>query len=161
MYLCLASSHAQVQDRVQNAALHLLCCHASECRCAIKEILRRLHSFGVLLITESVARRMVVPRVWSTDLHTLELVFLHMCRHVGLLTVEVLEARGLKKYDLLGKSDPFVELSTQPLTKEKTSTKKKTLKPHWDETKHVLVQVRPGSHNGRLKPARAGVHAGA
>jgi C2 domain len=64
-------------------------------------------------------------------------------RHVGLLTVEVLEARGLKKYDILGKSDPFIELSTQPLTKEKTSVKKKTLTPHWNETKHVLVQVRP------------------
>jgi C2 domain len=62
---------------------------------------------------------------------------------VGLLTIEVLEARGLKKYDILGKSDPFIELSTQPLTKEKTSVKKKTLTPHWNETKHVLVQVRP------------------
>jgi hypothetical protein len=61
-------------------------------------------------------------------------------RHVGLLTVEVLEARGLKKYDILGKSDPFIELSTQPLSKEKTSVKKKTLTPHWNETKHVLVQ---------------------
>lgn len=62
---------------------------------------------------------------------------------MGLLTIEVLEARGLKKYDILGKSDPFIELSTQPLTKEKTAVKKKTLTPHWNETKHVLVQVRP------------------
>jgi hypothetical protein len=61
-------------------------------------------------------------------------------RHVGLLTVEVIEARGLKKYDVLGKSDPFVELSTLPLAKEKTSVKKKTLHPTWNETKHVLVQ---------------------
>lgn len=62
---------------------------------------------------------------------------------MGLLTIEVLEARGLKKYDILGKSDPFIELSTQPLTKEKTAVKKKTLTPHWNETKHVLVQVSP------------------
>ena len=72
-----------------------------------------------------------------------QLSALHTCRHVGLLTIEVLEARGLKKYDILGKSDPFIELSTQPLSKEKTSVKKKTLTPHWNETKHVLVQVRP------------------
>lgn len=67
-------------------------------------------------------------------------------RHVGLLTVEVIEAKGLKKYDVLGKSDPFIELSTQPLSKEKTSVKKKTLTPTWNETKHVLVQV--GVHRG-------------
>ena len=60
---------------------------------------------------------------------------------MGLLTVEVVEARGLKKYDILGKSDPFVELSTLPLSKEKTAVKKKTLTPAWHETKHVLVQV--------------------
>lgn len=63
-------------------------------------------------------------------------------RHVGLLTIEVIEARGLKKYDVLGKSDPFVELSTLPLAREKTTVKKKTLAPTWNETKHVLVQVR-------------------
>lgn len=63
-------------------------------------------------------------------------------RHVGLLTIEVIEARGLKKYDVLGKSDPFVELSTIPLAREKTAVKKKTLAPTWNETKHVLVQVR-------------------
>lgn len=74
--------------------------------------------------------------------------FDHDRRHVGLLTVEVIEARGLKKYDVLGKSDPFIELSTQPLSKEKTAVKKKTLTPSWNETKHVLVQVSPG----RLAP---------
>jgi len=61
-------------------------------------------------------------------------------RHVGLLTVEVVEARGLKKYDVMGKSDPFIELSTLPQSREKTSVKKKTLTPTWNETKHVLVQ---------------------
>ena len=55
--------------------------------------------------------------------------------------MEVLEAKGLKKYDVLGKSDPFVELSTMPQSKEKTSVRKKTLTPTWNETKHVLVQV--------------------
>jgi C2 domain len=81
--------------------------------------------------------------VFKDSLPSSLLSALHVCRHVGLLTIEVLEARGLKKYDILGKSDPFIELSTQPLSKEKTSVKKKTLMPHWNETKHVLVQVRP------------------
>ncbi len=56
--------------------------------------------------------------------------------------MEVVEAKGLKKYDVLGKSDPFIELSTMPQSKEKTSVKKKTLTPTWNETKYVLVQVR-------------------
>lgn len=61
-------------------------------------------------------------------------------QHVGLLTVVVIEAHGLKKYDVMGKSDPFLELSTLPQSKEKTSVKKKTVTPTWNETKHVLVQ---------------------
>ena len=35
-------------------------------------------------------------------------------RHVGLLVVQVVGARDLKKMDAFGKADPFVELSTQP-----------------------------------------------
>jgi Ca2+-dependent lipid-binding protein len=43
-----------------------------------------------------------------------------ICRHVGLLIVTVLEAKGLKKADAIGKSDPFVELWTQATNISKT-----------------------------------------
>lgn len=52
-----------------------------------------------------------------------------------------MEARGLRKYNALGKSDPFVELSTGLQNKQKTSVRRKTLTPVWNETKHLLVQV--------------------
>lgn len=43
-----------------------------------------------------------------------------ICRHVGLLVVHVASARDLKKMDAIGKSDPFVELYTQPTDVVKT-----------------------------------------
>lgn len=45
---------------------------------------------------------------------------LFWCRHVGLLVVHVSQARDLKKMDTIGKSDPFVELYTQPNAVAKT-----------------------------------------
>ncbi len=42
------------------------------------------------------------------------------CRHVGLLVVHVAQARDLKKMDAIGKSDPFVEIYTQPTSFAKT-----------------------------------------
>lgn len=39
---------------------------------------------------------------------------------MGLLVVQVVEARDLKKMDLIGKADPFVELYTQPTAISKT-----------------------------------------
>ncbi len=44
----------------------------------------------------------------------------HMCRHVGILEVHVLEGRNMRKMDAIGKSDPWVEVYTQPSHKEKT-----------------------------------------
>jgi hypothetical protein len=39
---------------------------------------------------------------------------------VGLLVVQVVQARDLKKMDTFGKADPFVELYTQPTHTQKT-----------------------------------------
>jgi Ca2+-dependent lipid-binding protein len=39
---------------------------------------------------------------------------------VGLLVVQVMSARDLKKMDTFGKADPFVELYTQPTSVAKT-----------------------------------------
>lgn len=43
-----------------------------------------------------------------------------LCRHVGILEVHVLEGRNMRKMDAIGKSDPWVEVYTQPSHKEKT-----------------------------------------
>lgn len=39
---------------------------------------------------------------------------------MGLLIVHVMEGRDLKKMDMLGKADPFLEMYTQPTAVEKT-----------------------------------------
>ncbi|KAK9868031.1 hypothetical protein WJX84_002145 [Apatococcus fuscideae] len=62
-------------------------------------------------------------------------------RHVGILQVSVLEGRNMRKMDTIGKSDPWVELYTQPTHKEKTTHKKNTLDPKWsNEDFWMLVQ---------------------
>lgn len=43
-----------------------------------------------------------------------------MCRNVGLLAIEIVEASDLDKQDLIGKSDPLVECWTQKNHVEKT-----------------------------------------
>jgi len=57
----------------------------------------------------------------------------------GKLTVGVVEARNLKKMDLAGLSDPYVKLALngedgRRLKKKKTSIKKCTLNPHYNES---------------------------
>ena len=39
---------------------------------------------------------------------------------MGLLIVHVMEGRDLKKMDMIGKADPFLEMYTQPTAVEKT-----------------------------------------
>ncbi|ESO04650.1 synaptotagmin 1e [Helobdella robusta] len=55
----------------------------------------------------------------------------------GKLTVVILEAKNLKKMDSIGLSDPYVKISlmmgSKRIKKKKTSVKKKTLNPYYNE----------------------------
>ena len=56
----------------------------------------------------------------------------------GKLTVNVLEAKNLKKMDVGGLSDPFVKIELMQngkrLKKKKTTIKKRTLNPYFNES---------------------------
>lgn len=81
--------------------------------------------------------RIVVPMLPENQTGSLDHLKL---RHVGLLVVEVVEAKDLHKQDVFGKADPLVELWTQSTHKEQTKHVKHTLTPHWNDTKYCLVQ---------------------
>lgn len=61
---------------------------------------------------------------------------------VGVLHVKVVRAMKLMKMDLLGLSDPYVKLklSGEMLPSKKTTIKKKTLNPLWNETFKLVVK---------------------
>ncbi|KAJ0505269.1 putative C2 domain, synaptotagmin-like mitochondrial-lipid-binding domain, C2 domain superfamily [Helianthus annuus] len=61
---------------------------------------------------------------------------------VGVLHVKVVQATKLMKMDLLGLSDPYVKLklSGEMLPSKKTTIKKKTLNPVWNETFKLVVK---------------------
>jgi Ca2+-dependent lipid-binding protein len=82
-------------------------------------------------------RRMVIPVLDNDVTGPLDELFL---RHKGALQVDVIEAQGLPKMDTLGTADPFVSIYTQMDKEEKTTTKKNTLTPTWNERLWLLVQ---------------------
>lgn len=58
---------------------------------------------------------------------------------VGILKVNILYARNLKKADVMGKADPYVKISLgEKSLSRKTQVKKSTVNPDWNET-HTLV----------------------
>ncbi|KAI3695909.1 hypothetical protein L1987_78913 [Smallanthus sonchifolius] len=61
---------------------------------------------------------------------------------VGVLHVKVVQATKLMKMDILGLSDPYVKLklSGEMLPSKKTTIKKKTLNPVWNETYKLVVK---------------------
>ena len=61
---------------------------------------------------------------------------------VGILHVRVVRAMKLLKMDLLGLSDPYVKLSLSGdrLPTKKTTIKKKTLYPEWNENFKLIVK---------------------
>ncbi|KAL3634342.1 Synaptotagmin-2 [Castilleja foliolosa] len=65
-----------------------------------------------------------------------------MQKPVGILNVIVLRATKLKKKDLLGASDPYVELKLvdDKLTAKKTTVKHSNLNPEWNEEFSLVVK---------------------
>ncbi|KAF6167826.1 hypothetical protein GIB67_027604 [Kingdonia uniflora] len=61
---------------------------------------------------------------------------------VGILDVKVVRALNLMKMDLLGTSDPYVELSLsgERLPTKKTTVKMKNLNPEWNEKFKLIVK---------------------
>ena len=57
----------------------------------------------------------------------------------GTATVRVVRATGLLAADKGGTSDPYVVVQSAGGKKAKTSVKKKTLEPEWDETLDLTV----------------------
>lgn len=88
-------------------------------------------------------QRVVVPLFDETVTGPLDKL---MLRHKGILKVTVLEAKDIPRMDQWGKSDPFVEIFTDPKRKATTSTKKNTLHPVWEETFYLMVQEPDTQH---------------
>jgi len=82
-------------------------------------------------------KRIVVPLLPEEVTGPLDDLYL---RHKGALQIEVLTAEGLPRMDVLGTSDPYVEVYTTANLIEKTTVKKNTLAPRWNERLWLLVQ---------------------
>lgn len=87
--------------------------------------------------------RIVVPILDESIMGPLDDLYL---RHKGVLRVEVIEARDLPKVDALGSADAFVTVFTTAHIHEKTSIKKNSLNPAWNETLWLMVQE-PSTQN--------------
>lgn len=82
-------------------------------------------------------RRVVVPILSEEVTGPLDDLYL---RHKGALQVDVISATDIPRMDTLGKTDAYVEMYTMPHLIEKTSVKKNTLMPVWNERLWMLVQ---------------------
>jgi len=82
--------------------------------------------------------RLVIPVLPEEDTGPLDKFKL---RTQGILRVRVVEARGLKRLDVLtSKGDPYCTLETVPLHPVKTKIMKNTVTPQWDEELFLKVQ---------------------
>nr|XP_043607386.1 synaptotagmin-3-like isoform X2 [Erigeron canadensis] len=92
------------------------------------------------IIKKEVAKLYLWPQ--SLDIPILDSSLGIVKRPVGVLHVRVLRATKLMKMDILGLSDPYVKLklSGEMLPSKKTTIKKKTLNPVWNETFKLVVK---------------------
>ncbi|XP_024991862.1 synaptotagmin-3-like [Cynara cardunculus var. scolymus] len=92
------------------------------------------------IIKKEVAKLYLWPQ--TLEIPILDSSFGAMKKPVGVLHVKVLRATKLMKMDILGLSDPYVKLklSGEMLPSKKTTIKKKTLNPVWNETFKLVVK---------------------
>ncbi|KAI3734735.1 hypothetical protein L6452_14211 [Arctium lappa] len=92
------------------------------------------------IIKKEVAKLYLWPQ--TLEIPILDSSFGAMKKPVGVLHVKVLRATKLMKMDILGLSDPYVKLklSGEMLPSKKTTIKKKTLNPIWNETFKLVVK---------------------
>lgn len=92
-------------------------------------------------------QRLVIPIINTEDMQV-EIAKLQY-RNQGMVKITVEEANSLRKTDMIGSSDPFVELCTDENHVVATKVQKDTLTPKWGETFWLLVQE-PNSQEMRV-----------
>ncbi|XP_024020894.1 synaptotagmin-3 isoform X2 [Morus notabilis] len=93
---------------------------------------------------ETIKKQISSLYIWPKTLEVpiLDPSTLAIKKPVGILRVNVVRAHKLLKKDLLGASDPYVKLSLtgEGLSAKKTTVKKKTLNPEWNENFKLVVK---------------------
>ncbi|KAL2548856.1 Synaptotagmin-3 [Forsythia ovata] len=91
-------------------------------------------------IKHEVAKLYLWPK--SLEIPVLDASTVSIQKPVGILRVKVVRATKLLKMDLLGLSDPYVKLRLggEKLPAKKTTIKKKTLNPEWNEEFKISVK---------------------
>ncbi|CAA2991259.1 synaptotagmin-3-like isoform X1 [Olea europaea subsp. europaea] len=92
------------------------------------------------IIQKEVANLYLWPK--SLEISVLDASTVSIKKPVGILRVKVVRATKLLKMDLLGLSDPYVKLRLggEKLPSKKTTIKKKTLNPEWNEEFKLSVK---------------------
>ncbi|KAK4430926.1 Synaptotagmin-3 [Sesamum alatum] len=95
-------------------------------------------------IQETIKKEVASLYLWpkSLEIPVLDASTVAIKKPVGILHVKVVRATKLLKMDLLGLSDPYVKLSLsgEKLPAKKTTIKKKTLNPEWNEEFKLSVK---------------------
>ncbi|KAL6977208.1 Synaptotagmin-3 [Sarracenia purpurea var. burkii] len=95
-------------------------------------------------VQETIKKQVASLYLWpqTLEIPILDASTVAIKKPVGILHVKVVRALKLLKMDILGLSDPYVKLtlSGDRLTAKKTTIKKKTLNPEWNENFKFIVK---------------------